>query len=394
MRSVLSLLAALVVVAVVACSSDSGNGTAPIVSGGTGAATGFAGVGVAGSTSAPGVAGSVGAAGTGMVVAPRAGSPAVGAAGFGATGAAGTTAPIGTAGTGAVAPTGAAGAAAGSGGMSAVAGAPAPTGGSGVVKTAKDPKIPPVSGDCPPFKEGTNTMDFMGLKGVIFEVGAKQNGTGSLIFYWHGTGSRSSEYSTSTVQPPVLADLKAKGGILVSPQSGTGTGGDCSGTATFAKDDFKTADQIAACAVRDWNIDPHRIWSTGCSAGGLQAGCMAMMRSSYLAGAVPNSGGEVSPIAAQDPSHIGSMMTIHGEPGQDVVIVDFSNTSATMDDAIKKGGGFAVDCNHGGGHCGIPMLPAEVVKAGWEFMQAHPFGVSPEPYSALPADFPKYCKIW
>jgi hypothetical protein len=391
MRSVLGFLVALTLIA---CSPDNAKNSLPIVFAGAGGYT----AGSAGTSVSPptGFAG-VGAAGTGTIVPPRAGTGA-GFAGAGPTGIAGNSMLPGVAGIGAagrgVAGAPAAGSGAAGGGMP-IAGAAAPTGGSGSVMTAKDPKLPAVSGACPPLKEGTSTMDFMGLKGVIFEVGPKQSGTGSLIFYWHGTGSFAGEYASSTIQAPILADLKAKGGILVSPQSGTGSGGDCSGTATFAMDDFKTADQIAACAVKDWNIDPHRIWSSGCSAGGLQAGCMAQMRSSYLAGAVPNSGGEVFPIAAQDPSHIGSMLTIHGAPGSDVVIVDFSDTSATIDNAIKMAGGFAVDCNHGGGHCGLPALPPEVAAAGWEFMNAHPFGVKPEPYaSGLPADFPKYCKIW
>jgi hypothetical protein len=387
MRSVFALVAVLAIVA--ACSPDDAKTSGPIGFGGTPA--GVAGVGgravtppVVNQPNQPGVTtGGVGASGPGqpggdLTPAGAAGSTPIGPA----------KPPATAAGTGA---TGGTVAAAGSG--MPIGGAPGPSGGPAM--TSKDPKIPPINGDCPPFKEGTTTMDFMGLKGVIFEVGAKKEGTGTLIFYWHGTGSFAGEYASSTVPGAVLSDLKAKGGILVSPQSGTGTGGDCSGTRTFSKDDFKVADQIAACAVKNWNIDPHRIWATGCSAGGLQSGCMAKMRSSYMAGAVPNSGGEVFPTAAEDKSHIGSMMTIHGAPGKDVVGVDFSDTSKTINDSVKAAGGFAVDCNHGGGHCGLPLLPTEVAKAGWEFMQAHPFGVSPEPYAAgLPASFPKYCKIW
>jgi hypothetical protein len=266
------------------------------------------------------------------------------------------------------------------------AGAPGP-----VVMSSKDPKIPAINGDCPAFKEGSSTSDFQGLKGVMWEIGPKMSGTGSLIFYWHGTGLPNSEY-TFMMPANVVQQLKQKGGILVSPQSGTGTGGDCSGTATFAIDDFKIADQIAACAVKNWGIDPHRIYSTGCSAGGLQAGCMAKMRSSYLAAAVSNSGGEVFPMQPMDKTHIGAMMTIHGAPGADVVIVDFSDTSKTIDDSIKQLGGFAIDCNHGGGHCGAP---ADAYTAAWQFMQDHPFGYDKEPYGGtLPAIFPKYCKIW
>lgn len=328
----------------------------------------------------------IGPAPAGTIARPTAGVPAIGqlpasagslaAASGGAPGLAGTSAAIG--------------------------GAPAlPQAGSGAgpiptmnVPTSKDPKLPAIKGECPMFKEGTSTSDFMGFKGAIWEVGPKSQGTGSLIFYWHGTGSSNSEYAQS-MPKMLIEDLKKKGGILVSPQSGTGTGGDCSGTATFSMDDFSIADQIAACAVMNWGIDPHRIYSTGCSAGGLQAGCMAMVRSSYMAGAVPNSGGEVFAQQPQDRSHVAAVMTMHGAPGQDVVIVDFNDTSKTIDDSVKSLGGYAVDCNHGGGHCAIPMPPVDLYMAGWQFMQDHPFGYTKEPYGmTLPSTFPKYCKVW
>jgi poly(3-hydroxybutyrate) depolymerase len=156
--------------------------------------------------------------------------------------------------------------------------------------------------------------------------------------------------------------------------------------------DFDIADQIAACAVRDYHIDPHRIYTTGCSAGGLQAGCMGLMRSNYIAAVLPNSGGSVFAQASQSPDHVPSVMTMHGAPGSDVVIVDFSQTSMTYDQAIKSAGGFVVNCNHGGGHCGAP---ADLQKAGWQFLKDHPFGVSTEPYAGgLPAGFPSYCMIF
>ncbi len=54
-------------------------------------------------------------------------------------------------------------------------------------------------------------------------------------------------------------------------------------------------------------------------------------------------------------------------------------------------GGFAIDCDHGGGHEGPP---APLRAASWEFLQMHPFGANPEPYaSGLPASFPSYCQI-
>jgi predicted esterase len=254
--------------------------------------------------------------------------------------------------------------------------------------TASDPTIPAISGECPVFQTGTVTVG--GLGGISLAVGPKASGpTAPLVFYWHGTGGVSSEY---TLRARSLANqVTSEGGILVSFQGSTGTGGDCSGTAAFSKDDFKIADQIVACAVRDHNIDPHRIYATGCSAGALQSGCMATLRSSYLAAAAPNSGGIVIPLSLQDPSHVPALMTMHGGT-QDRVIVSFSDTSETLDSQFKKAGGFVINCDHGGGHC---AAPADLYNSVWDFFKTHPFGVKPEPYqSGIPSSFPSYCKTY
>ena len=85
------------------------------------------------------------------------------------------------------------------------------------------------------------------------------------------------------------------------------------------------------------------------------------------------------------------VMATHGAAGKDVVGVDFSKTTTTFLKDLASKGGFEVQCDHGGGHC---LSPAEVKNAQWEFLKAHPFGVTPEPYAAaLPASFPSYCKI-
>jgi hypothetical protein len=82
--------------------------------------------------------------------------------------------------------------------------------------------------------------------------------------------------------------------------------------------------------------------------------------------------------------------SVHGAPGSDVVIIDFSNSSMTADMLFKQHGGFVINCNHGGGHCGGGGLAGDI----WKFFKAHPYGVSPEPWKdALPAGFNPVCKI-
>jgi hypothetical protein len=251
--------------------------------------------------------------------------------------------------------------------------------------SAMDPVIPAINGTCPTFATGTATV--AGLSGISLQVGAKKLGTGSLLFYWHGTGSSAGEVN-SLIPSAARQEILDQGGIIVSFQGSLGTGGDCSGTGIFSKDDFKVADLIAACAVRDHGIDPRRIYTTGCSAGGLQAGCMGALRSSYIAATAPNSGGEVTKLPIQDPSRVPAVMTMHGG-SSDVVLVSFATTSATYDTQMKGAGAFVINCNHGGGHCGAP---AALQSAAWEFMKDHPFGIQPEPYSsALPSTFPSYC---
>jgi acetyl esterase/lipase len=151
---------------------------------------------------------------------------------------------------------------------------------------------------------------------------------------------------------------------------------------------LKLIDQLVACAVKNNNIDPRKIYTMGCSAGGLMSVATAALRSSYIAAAAPNSGGTTVPPAFEN-AHVPPLMTVHGKMGSDVVVIDFASASASADTLFKGKGGFVIDCDTGGGHCGGGGLAGDV----WKFFQAHPFGVSPEPWTALPAGFSAQCTI-
>jgi predicted esterase len=213
---------------------------------------------------------------------------------------------------------------------------------------------------------------------------------GALLFYWHGTGS-SSAYEVGRLPAAMLDDIKATGSIIAgfNGSGSAGGKGDCSGTAAHNMADFDAADQLVACAIKKHGIDPRRIYSAGCSAGGLQTGCMAMVRSSYLAAVAPNSGGIVTPQPWQD-AHSPAVMTMHGGSG-DMVIVTFSETSAAFDMQAKTHGSFVINCDHGGGHC---AAPDDLKVAYWQFLKDHPFGIEKSPWAAgFPAGVPDYCKV-
>ena len=249
-----------------------------------------------------------------------------------------------------------------------------------------EPVIPDVTGECPEFTSGTKTI--MGLGGISMQAGAKKEGTGSLVFYWHGTGSTAAEVANFAGRSEVMSS----GGVVIAFGRSTGTGGDCSGTGTFGKDDFKIADLITSCAVKNHGVNPKRIYTTGCSAGGLMAGCMGIARSSYVAATAPNSGGVTIGYGMfQDPTRVPAVMTMHGAPGADVVIVAFAETSEAYDNYMMAKGAFAINCNHGGGHCGAPSA---LEASAWQFMKDHPFGTRPSPYAGgLPMGFHSSCKI-
>lgn len=247
-----------------------------------------------------------------------------------------------------------------------------------------EPILPPVTGTCPQFRSGSMTV--MGSRATVY-AGAKKQGTGSLLFYFYGTGKLG---GVSMLPASVRNQITNEGGIVFALQQAKNTGGDCSGTGTWGIDDMKVLDQVAACAVQEHGIDPRRIYATGCSAGGLFTGCVGIMRSNYIAAVAPNSGGvTIGYGKLQRKEWMPNAITMHGGGG-DNVIVNFGQTSEAYDNYVLKWGGFAVDCNHGSGHCGA----GAVYPTAWQFLKDHPYGTRPSPWaSGIPSGSHRSCKI-
>jgi dienelactone hydrolase len=252
------------------------------------------------------------------------------------------------------------------------------------------PRIPKITDACPTLQAGDDMKVTVLGQEVHLWVGSKQTAKqGTVFFYWHGTGSHSGEATTGL--GPIIKEITDDGGVVASFEGTTKQGQDLNNSVWF-EGDFAMADIILACAVQQLNIDTKRVYTGGCSAGGLAAGTMAYLRSSYIAAAMPNSGGIVRPFDLDEPGHAPSIMTAHGSFDADFVApAHFKTTSLDECTDIASRGGFAVDCEHSAGHC---QVPSEVTAAQWTFVKAHSFGVKPEPYAAgLPANFPSYCSI-
>jgi hypothetical protein len=243
-----------------------GVGGDPNGSGGdpTGGSGGVATGGVGGSGGATGGSGGVATGGSGG---------ATGGSGGVATGGSGGA----TGGSGGVATGGSGGATGGSGGGGA--------GGSGGSVTVNDPIIPSPSGTCPTFTTGTQTIQSLSTNIVAGTPGATK---GPILFTWHGTGSSGTVAINFQLPSSVRNDITAQGGIIIGPNdNGAARTGTSPNGVWYETSDLEYADHIVACAVQNHNIDPRRIYVTGCSAGGLMASAMSVMRSRYVAAVAP-----------------------------------------------------------------------------------------------------------
>jgi len=345
---------------------SSGAGPAGLGSGGTGAA------GVAGMMVGSGGASGAGGAGMGAVAGSGSGGAGAGGSGgmLGATGGAG-----------------------GSGGMLGETGGSGGAGGdAGTGTVTGGPRIPAPMGECPDFVTGQTNIMGMDVDIVAGTPGATK---GPLLFTWHGTGG-TGQGALRQLPQSVQDDITSRGGIIIAPNDNdmvrAGTDVTFILAVWYDGQDIAMADHIVGCAVENHNIDPRQIYVTGCSAGGLMAGVMSLVRSSYVAAAAPNSGGVSTPTwMLETADHVPPVFAMHGGT-MDNVFINFGDSSRALGDQMVAAGGFFVECNHMIGHC---RAPVELHEKAWEFMKAHPFGATPEPFEAgLPGDYPEYCQIY
>jgi hypothetical protein len=267
---------------------------------------------------------------------------------------------------------------------------PPPVSGGGTSPPAS--ALPRVNGPCPELRDGWVTV---GGAWVALTVGSQR---GPMVFYWHGTGTDSSEVEIGL--PGATDEIKRSGGIVASFEDSSGLG-DNTGDYWWFTGDIDAADQILACGVQAGLVDPARIHAAGYSAGGLQTGTMVFSRSGYLASAVVYSGGPAlgglvpGSTWFADPSNIPSVLGAHGAAGSDWLALDFAEGTQLVGDTVRDAGGYAIDCDDGGDHeISWILARAGVGGMAWQFLKDHPYKARPASYaSSLPFGFPSYCAI-
>jgi hypothetical protein len=254
--------------------------------------------------------------------------------------------------------------------------------------------LPTATGACPAMANLAGTTASFAGQDVTVWSGDPKSGPGPLLVYYYATGSTAMEPFV-TIGQAQIDKIKSLGGAVVA-QNVTTAKGATTGNDVWYTGDADIADEIVACAIQNQKIDPRRIHTAGYSAGALQSTYMWFARSGYVASVLTYSGGDdmLDKVALQDPAHPPAALVTHGAHGKDTYggLIDFADASAAWEAEIKQANGFAIDCDDGGTHSDY-VLRTKIAPQAVQFFLDHPYGVKPEPYTALPAGWPAYCSI-
>ncbi|CAM3460449.1 hypothetical protein [Parendozoicomonas haliclonae] len=237
------------------------------------------------------------------------------------------------------------------------------------------PMLPGTRDECAGISDGEISMEygfFKERKVQVFinkkEAASKQ---GPVVFYWHGS-NENWEQVYRVLGSSIIRRITSQGGIIFAPHAGAPVAlpWHVMNPATVWKhNDFQLADQLLACAEKQYDIDNRRIYSMGFSAGGLQSAAMGRLRSNYIAAIASYSGGQLPwykalPLGAKNNYY--SAYITYGTRGEDKVpLVEFADTSANLLSYLK-GRGFheVIECEQSRGH----SMPYSTMSAGWDFI--------------------------
>jgi pimeloyl-ACP methyl ester carboxylesterase len=297
-----------------------------------------------------------------------------------------------------------AGGAAGAGGTSGAAAkscldAPLPE-----AQFAASPK-PYSGGTCPELVSGKNTLTSNGnARSFLLAIPSELDPSESLplIFMWHWLGGSARSFQEKAEVQQAVDEQRF---LAVLPESKDDI--PFKWPATLADPDARLEEELVffddmlACVSEKFPVARECVSTAGVSMGALFSAQLASRRGEYLASLISLSGGVGGVIRGWgNPQHRMASLVLWGGPTDNCLgVMNFEQTSKTLETALVDRGHFLVECVHNCGHSEPPFdAPPgmSTYAALWDFVFAHPFwlpaGVSP--YSAgLPAHFPTWCAV-
>jgi hypothetical protein len=255
---------------------------------------------------------------------------------------------------------------------------------------APPPEFPEYSGgdECPTFEAGVVTGFNSADEQREFRLFLPDEPKGApLVFTWYPLGWTAADWAD-------FLDLeqwaKDTGAIVVAPTSC------CSWLEWMFLNpvednaDLIFFDDATNCLWQQYEYDHKRIYSTGMSAGGLWTTYLTMHRSEVLAATAPFSGGTEGLMEYVTPVDPIPVLVTWGGPNDLWQSIDFNVANQAFSASLQADGHFVAECVHSGGH----TVSAEWFDWAWDWMEAHPKDVDPEPYlDGLTSSYPSWCEI-
>lgn len=254
--------------------------------------------------------------------------------------------------------------------------------GSPLVLAQELPATPP---SCPVFQNGDVSLVPQKLgkarKAKVWLAPEHAGRGGPLVFFYHGMGA-SVDDAVPVLTQAVIDSITQAGGMVVAPYS-EGLTFEWHLVLGTASNDLYLMDDLTACAVQEFGVNPERIYLAGFSAGALNASQMIYHRSGYVAAAVIYSGGFLTfrgEPTSQVPEHKFPVLLYHGGPDNNA-FVNFEQTTRKMSQRLSNDNHYHVVCNHGKGH----KIPDQGELAfSWQFLAAQTYGQS---HQVTPPDY-------
>ncbi len=282
---------------------------------------------------------------------------------------------------------------------------PGPTSGSCHEDVSQILSPPIANATCPTLVAGKNTIQTQGSREFLFVLPSDHDPSEVLpvVFLWHWLGGSAKSFlekgdvQTAVDHYRVLAVIpeSKQDGLFKWPIESVQTQARIDEELTFF-------DHMLSCVSAQYQVNAQCVSSIGVSAGALFTQILASGRGELLSSFVSLSGGSgglIQPWNGSD-NKMPAMVLWGGPKDNCLGLMDFNQTSQTLESELAADGHFVLECIHNCGHAAppfeVPNAPTAFAPM-WEFVLQHPAwltpGTSPYQTEGIPEAIPPWCGI-